>query len=74
MVEAHHSISMSGSKLSWDDVDKHSKSVGFRERSKYIQYLVEKDIYKTKHDFKQTFVIILLLMLAMMSLAILLKV
>ena len=74
MAETHHSISMSSSKLDWDDVDKHSKSVGFRERSKYIQYLVEKDIFKTKHDFKQILVIVLLLLLAMMSLAILLKV
>lgn len=74
LVSTHHSISMLGSKLTWDEVDKHLQSIGFKERSKYIQYLVEKDIYRTKQDFKQILVIVILLLLAMMSVAILLKV
>jgi len=73
MVDTHHSISMAGSELNWEDVDKHSQSKGFKERSRYIQYLVEKDIYKTKRNYIQTLMIVLLLLLAMMSLAILLK-
>lgn len=74
MQEFVKAISLQASKISWNDVDKHATSVGFKDRSRYIQYLVEKDIFKTKHDYKQTFVIVLLLLLAMMSLAILLKV
>lgn len=69
-----HTISMAGSHLTWDDVDNHANSVGFKERSKYIQYLVEKDIFKTKRDLKQTMMIIMLLLLSMMSLTILIKV
>lgn len=73
MQEHTKAISLLASKFSWDDVDRHLESIGFKERSKYIQYLVEKDIYKTKHNHGQTLVIVLLIILAMMSLFIILK-
>jgi len=69
-----HTISMASSEISWNDVDDYWKSIGFKDRSKYVQYLIEKDMYRTKRDFKSSFIIILLLFLAMVSLMILLKV
>ena len=74
MQEHTKTISLSASKLSWDDVDRHAHSIGFKERSRYIQYLVEKDIFKHKIDFKTNFMIVILLILAIISLMILLKV
>jgi len=70
MVDAH-SISMAASKLSWEDVDKRARSIGFNGRSQYIQYLVEKDINRSRIDEKYitwvlmsiTFVMVLLLLL-----------
>ena len=74
MQEHTKAISLSASEISWDDADRRAKSIGFKERSKYIQFLIERDIHKNRHDYKQILVIILLLILAMMSLVILLKV
>jgi len=74
MQDEGRTISLSASELSWDDVDQHATSKGFKERSRYIQYLVEKDIYKTKHNYKEILVITLLLLLSIMTLTILLKV
>ena len=73
MAEHHHSISMAGSDLSWEDVDRRAHSIGFKERSRYIQYLAEKDIHKSKHDFKQIFLVVMLLLLAIFNMMILLK-
>lgn len=39
-----HTISMAYSELNWDDIDKRARNIGFKDRSKYIQYLAEKDI------------------------------
>jgi len=72
MQEHTKTISLLASELSWDDVDKRAMNIGFKERSRYIQYLIEKDINKTKISFNQILTVILLLILAMLSLVILL--
>jgi len=74
MQEYIKTISLQASKITWNDVDKRAESTGFKDRSRYIQYLVEKDIYKSKHDYNQILIIVLLLLLALMSLTILLRV
>lgn len=73
LVVTHHSISISGSKLTWDDVDRYAKSVGFKERSKFVQYCLEKEIYKSKIRFKDILVIINLLLMAMIMIVLLLR-
>lgn len=45
-----HTISMASSKLSWSDVDQKVKNGTFRNRSQYIQYLVERDINKKRFE------------------------
>ena len=65
-----HTVSMDASELSWDDADERGKKIGFKDRSKYIQYLIEKDIYKGKFD-KLRSVIDLLIMLIGFSIIIL---
>jgi len=74
MQEDVKSISLQASKLSWSDIDKRANDLSFKDRSRYTQYLYEKDYYKSKYDLKSTFMIILLLFLAMVSLMILIKV
>jgi len=74
MQEYVKTISLQASDLTWDDVDSHARSIGFKDRSRYIQYLAEKDIHKSKRDLKANIVVIMLLVLGMLSLAILLKV
>jgi len=68
-----HTISIAGSELSWDDVDSRAKAYGFN-RSKYTQYLYEKDINPNKKQrFKNSIVVFLLLLLtAMVSIILLL--
>ncbi|GAH10578.1 unnamed protein product, partial [marine sediment metagenome] len=44
-----HTISMASSHLTWKDVDDKVKHSTFRNRSQYIQYLVERDFGKTRH-------------------------
>jgi len=55
---------MDASELSWADVDQRAKSIGFKDRSKYIQYLVEKDISRSKYELSLIFKIIVLLELS----------
>jgi len=74
MPETHHSISMGGSELSWDDVDQRAHKLGFKERSRYIQYLVEKDIFKSKLNLKENLGVILLLILAMVTMTLVMQV
>ena len=69
-----HTISIAGSDLSWEDVDTRAKDYGFN-RSKYTQYLYEKDINPNKkQQFKNSIVVFLLLLLIMMEAIILLQV
>jgi len=61
-----HTISIAGSDLSWDDVDARAKKYGFN-RSKYTQYLYEKDINPTRMGrLKENVTIFLLSLLTMM--------
>lgn len=61
-----HTISIAGSKLSWNDVDARAKKYGFN-RSKYTQYLYEKDINPTRRkQFKDNVTIFLLSLLVIM--------
>ena len=74
MQEDTYTISFAGSDLTWDDVDARAKEYGFK-RSKYIQYLVEKDINPNKKQrFKNNIVAYLLLLLIMMEAIIILQV
>ena len=69
-----HTISIAGSELSWEDVDTRAKHYGFN-RSKYTQYLYEKDINPNKKQrFKNSIILYLLLLLIMMEALILLLV
>lgn len=69
-----HTISMAGSKLDWDDVDKRAKSIGFRERSKYIQYLAERDIEHKRFENIRITEVLLLLGMALIVLLFVLKI
>ena len=65
-----HTISMAASELGWDDVDTRAKQIGFKDRSKYIQFLVERDIHKGKYDkIKDLYIfeIIVLIFLSMIT-------
>jgi len=39
---------MDSSNLNWDQIDSYSKGKGFKNRSQFVQYCIEKQIYKTK--------------------------
>lgn len=67
------SISLDGSinKLTWDKVDYEAAKYGFKDRSKFIQYCIEKTILKKKHEKRYT-VEITILMLCFMSFLLLL--
>jgi len=69
-----HTISIAGSELSWEDVDKRAKDYGFN-RSKYTQYLYERDINPNKKQrFKNNILVFLLLLLLLMETILLLQV
>ena len=69
-----HTISIAGSDLTWEDVDARAKEYGFN-RSKYTQYLYEKDINPNKKQrFKNNILIFLFLLLILMEAVILLQV
>jgi len=59
-----HTISFEGSRYTWDQVDAQAKQRGFKERSKYIQWLAENDLErkKTVKDFVNYEVLFLLLL------------
>jgi len=63
-----HTISMAASKLSWEDVDKRVKSIGFNNRSQYIQYLVEKDLEKKRFENIRITEVMLLIMMSVIIL------
>ena len=73
MVFGGHTISMDGSKYSWEDVDERARQLNFT-RSKYTQRLYEKDLDGKKRDYRFVdivmmcvlFVIVLLLMLVVL--------
>ena len=74
MQEDTNTISFAGSDLTWEDVDARAKEYGFK-RSKYIQYLVEKDINPNKKQrLKNNIILYLLLLLIMMEMIIILMV
>jgi len=67
-----HTISMDASKLSWEDVDKRARSIGFKKRSQYIQYLVEKDIERKRFEnIKITEIMMLIMMAAILLMLVL---
>lgn len=58
-------ISLNASDFSWDDVDTRANTLGFKERSKYIQYLVTKDIVHRRFENVRIAEILMLLGLAL---------
>jgi len=69
MVESDtHTISMAASDLSWSEIDKRAKGLGFKSRSSYLQYLSEKDIYKSNMEKKDIILIILFFEMSMITL------
>ena len=71
MPDDFHTISMAGSKYNYGDVDARVKELGFKDRSKYFQFLVQEDIERKK-TIKDYFSLeILLLFLAIATLLIL---
>ena len=68
-----HTISMAASKLSWNEIDKRANNLGFKNRSSYIQYLTEKDIYKNKIEKTNILIIVMFLEMSMITLALLLR-
>ena len=55
------SISLAASQVSWDDVDSRSKNLGFNDRSSYIQYLIERDIFRKRmRDIRFTEIMMIL--------------
>jgi hypothetical protein len=73
MVFGGHTISMDGSKYTWEHTDERIKQLNLT-RSKYVQQLIEKDIDGKKRDYRFIdivslcilFVIVLLLMMVML--------
>jgi len=41
-------ISLDSTNLTWDGIDNYYKRKGFKNRSQFVQYCIEKQIYKTK--------------------------
>ena len=58
-----HTISMAASKLNWDDIDQRARQIGFKDRSKYIQYLAERDIHYGRYKKYQGVLNTLLMLL-----------
>lgn len=56
-----HTISMDSSILNWDQVDNYSKNKGFKNRSQFVQYCIEKQIYKTKLKDRDIFGVLTLI-------------
>jgi hypothetical protein len=55
--------SVSFRELSWDDIDTYAKSHGFRDRSPFIEYCVNKEVHpKHKKNIKIVDIAILLLL------------
>jgi len=73
MAYDSHSISMDGSVLSWSDADKRAKSIGFQDRSKYIQFLIEKDIFRGKLWNKERLTFVLLIEMTVILLLLVLR-
>ena len=73
MVKDFHSISMAGSKYSWEQADIRANSLNL-DRSEYVQQLIEKDLDGKQKDYRfidiimmcVLFVIVLLLMLVVL--------
>jgi len=74
MQDYHKAISMAGSKLGWEDVDHRAKSIGFRERSKYIQYLVERDIEHSRFENIRIMEVTSLLLMVMILLVLIIRI
>lgn len=51
MVKDCHTISMDGSKYSWEQADKRANQLNLK-RSEYIYQLVEKDLDGKKRDYR----------------------
>lgn len=54
--------------LSWDDVDGFARSHGFKDRSPFVEYCIEKTIHKDKYTFYYGLVVLLFLTLIMVLL------
>jgi len=73
MVFGGHTISMDGSKYTWEHADKRIKQLNLT-RSKYVQQLIEKDLDGKRGDYRLIdvvslcilFVIVLLLMMVVL--------
>ena len=61
MVFGGHTISMDGSKYSWDEVNERIKQLNLT-RSKYVQLLIEKDLDGKRRDYRFIDVVILCLL------------
>ena len=68
-----HTISMASSSLTWKDVDIKIKHSAFRNRSQYIQYLVERDFEKTWDALDRLVPISLLVMMVMILVVVIIK-
>ena len=68
-----HTISMASSPLTWMDIDKKVKNSTFRNRSQYIQYLVEQDFEKTKYFIDNLVPISLLVMMILVLVVVIVK-
>jgi len=72
MRDDYHTISMASSEYTWDDVDKRIKETGSRNRSQYIQNLIENDLNPKKRV--KIIEVVILLILAIIVLEILIVV
>lgn len=66
-------ISMASSHLTWRDVDNKVKYSTFRNRSQYIQYLIERDFEKTNYFIDNLVPISLLVMMVMILVVVLVR-
>jgi len=68
-----HTISMASSNLSWEDVDKKVRNSPFRNRSQYIQYLIEKDFERYRYFIDNLVPITLLVMMILILIVVIIK-
>ena len=67
-----NTISLDGSELTWDDVDKRAKQLGMN-RSTYTRFLYERDIEHKRFRDSKIVTVIFLLLMVMILLVVMLK-
>ena len=66
--EPNKSISLRD--ITWDEVDYYSRKIGFKDRSPFVEYCIDKEMHPKKRNSLKNIEIITLLFLAILTLMI----